>query len=251
MSRYPAAIWRGPIPNQTGRGMGSVYGVVLHIMSGTLTGTDSWFHNPAAQASAHFGVGKTGTVYQWVDTADKAWAQAAGNPNYLSIEHEGNAGDSLTPAQLDADAKLIEWMANTHGFPLALADAPGQRGVGYHAMGGAAWGGHPSCPGGPIIDQRQTIISRIAGPGPAPTPAEDGDVAHVYLVRAKGDGRWYEANLDNWRKRYVPSPAIANALTFGGIASDKGDPFVWPPETVDWLFDETPDPKPGPQPVSE
>ena len=80
MSVAPFAIWR-PLPPGVNHSAGGMYGydgVILHIMEGILDGTDSWFRNPQAQASAHFGVGKDGRVYQWVDTADKAWAQAAG-----------------------------------------------------------------------------------------------------------------------------------------------------------------------------
>src|SRR2546430_15452785 len=81
--RYSKATWRGEVPNCTPGGMDSkILGVVLHIMEGTLDGSDSWFKNPTAQASSHFGVGKDGRTYQWVDTADKAWAQAGGNPSY-------------------------------------------------------------------------------------------------------------------------------------------------------------------------
>lgn len=134
--------------------MGTVHGAVLHIMQGTLSGTDTWFHNPHAEASAHFGVGKAGSVYQWVDTADKAWAQAAGNPNWISIELEGQMGDSMTGAQMLAVADIVNWLK----IPLELAESPFGQGIGYHAMGGKAWGGHP-CPGEAIKAQRQMIIN--------------------------------------------------------------------------------------------
>ena len=67
--RFSKAMWRGEVPNRTPKGMDSeILGVVLHIMEGTLDGSDSWFKNPTAQASSHFGVGKDGRTYQWVDT---------------------------------------------------------------------------------------------------------------------------------------------------------------------------------------
>ena len=73
MARYSNAQWR-PVPNETPGGMTAYKFLVLHIMQGTLGGTDSWFHNTASRVSSHFGVGKDGTVYQWVDTAERAWA---------------------------------------------------------------------------------------------------------------------------------------------------------------------------------
>lgn len=172
MARYGNAVWKGPVPNQTTGAMGNILGVVLHIMEGTLDGSDNWFHNPQAQASSHFGTGKDGRVYQWVDTSDKAWAQAAGNPNYISIENEGHAGDSLTPAQLNAVAGIVAWVNHTYGVPLTSVDNPGGSGLGWHGMGGAAWGGHFSCPGDPIKAQRVQILAVAAGaPAPAPSPA--------------------------------------------------------------------------------
>jgi hypothetical protein len=166
----PGATWR-PVPNCTKGGQEQVLGVVLHIMEGTLAGSDSWFRNASSQASAHFGVGKDGRIYQWVDTADRAWAQSAGNRTWLSIEHEGHSGDALTAAQLAATARIVAWAHTTHGVPLQLADAPTGRGIGWHGMGGADWGGHYDCPGNPIKNQRAAIIT--AAKSGAPTVQED------------------------------------------------------------------------------
>ena len=158
MPRYPDAQWR-PVANETPNGMTGYRFLVLHIMQGTLAGTDTWFHNAASQVSAHFGVGKDGTVYQWVDTADKAWAQAAGNPIGISIEHEGSLPDALTPAQIAADSAILAWVHKTHGIPLQVTDDAGAgSGVCGHSTGAAANWGHPDCPGPAIMDQRQQIV---------------------------------------------------------------------------------------------
>lgn len=89
MARMPGAEWRPITINYTDNGQAEVRGVVVHIMAGTFEGTDSWFRNKAAKASSHFGTSKTGRLRQWVDTADRAWAQAGGNPSWLSVENEG------------------------------------------------------------------------------------------------------------------------------------------------------------------
>jgi hypothetical protein len=171
MARMPGATWR-PVPNCTRGGQEAVYGVVLHIMEGTLDGSDSWFRNTSSEASAHFGVGKDGRIFQWVDTADRAWAQAAGNRTWLSIEHEGHSGDALTPQQLAATARIVAWAHAQHGVPLQLTDSPTGRGIGWHGMGGADWGGHYSCPGTLITAQRTAIIT-AAKSGATPTVQED------------------------------------------------------------------------------
>lgn len=168
MARMPGAQWR-PVPNCTKGGQQSVRGVVLHIMQGTLDGSDSWFRNTKAQASAHFGVGIDGRIFQWVDTADRAWAQADGNRDWLSIEHEGHAGDKLTEKQLAATARIVAWMHSTHDVLLQSTDSTTGRGIGWHGMGGAAWGGHTGCPGTPIKEQRAAIIKAASGTSSTPS----------------------------------------------------------------------------------
>lgn len=170
VGRYPGAQWRPITVNYSAGGCTPRF-LVLHIMQGTLAGTDSWFRNPAASASAHFGVGKDGTVYQWVDTANKAWHAANANGISIGIEHEGNTGQSLTAAQVAADIKLYAWVVQNHAVPLALATSATGSGLAYHALGGASWGGHPDCPGSPIIAQRGAILAGanlIINPPPPP-----------------------------------------------------------------------------------
>jgi hypothetical protein len=170
MARFQFARWRGPVPNMNSGGMVRPFqGLVLHIEQGTESGTDTWFHNPAAQVSAHFGNPKSGGLDQWVDTDDTAWAEVAGNTKWISIENEGNSGDTLTDSQLNNAATLLAWLNLTENLPMQLANTPSDSGLGYHAMGGAAWGNHPDCPGAPIVAQRDTIVARAQALVIAPT----------------------------------------------------------------------------------
>ena len=105
--------------------------IVNHIMQGTLIGTDSWFKNPASQASSHFGVGKNGEIHQYVSLDNPAWANGAVNkpdwplltginPNYytVSIEHEGYTGDVMTEAQYQATLSLNRWLVDLLRIPV-------------------------------------------------------------------------------------------------------------------------------------
>lgn len=189
MARFSGATWRGEVPNRTPGAMRHpALGVVLHIMEGTLNGTDSWFKNPTAQASSHFGVGKDGQTYQWVDTDDASWAQAGGNKSYISIENEGHHGDTLTDAQIAACAKIVAWVHETEGMPLQLADTPGTAGLGFHAMGGAAWGGHTSCPGDLIVGQRARVLAAISKGAPTVPPMYDPALGPVAAAASWPDG---------------------------------------------------------------
>ncbi|MEU6979559.1 peptidoglycan-binding protein [Streptomyces sp. NPDC046371] len=171
MARMPGATWR-PVPNFTKDGQLEVRGLVVHIMDGTLAGTDSWFRNPASQASSHFGTGRAGQLYQWVDTSNRGWAQSAGNRTWLSSENEGRGGQALTEQQLDRNAEIFAWVVKTYpDVPLKVATGANDRGLGYHAMGGKAWGGHTSCPGTKIVAQLGEIVKRAAAIiGGKPTP---------------------------------------------------------------------------------
>jgi hypothetical protein len=173
--RYPGAEWRPISINYQPGGCVPRY-LILHVMQGTLAGTDSWFRNPAAQVSAHFGIGKAGNVYQWCDTADTAWHAADANPVAIGVEHEGDSGDSLTPAQLLADEKLFAWATEHHPIPLQITDDPvSGAGLAWHGLGGTRWGDHVNCPGPPIVAARPAILAAAIqirkGTSPAPSPA--------------------------------------------------------------------------------
>jgi N-acetyl-anhydromuramyl-L-alanine amidase AmpD len=111
--------------------------VVIHIMEGTLLGTDNWFKNPQSKVSAHFGVGTNGEVHQYVPEADTAWhagrvhapswngIKPTGdglyvNPNYytIGIEHEGNERSEWTDAMYDATSELIVDISRRWNIPL-------------------------------------------------------------------------------------------------------------------------------------
>ena len=100
--------------------------VVIHVMDGTLKGTDSWFSSPLSQVSAHYGIGRNGEVHQYVEEIDTAWH--AGrihdptwplikktsdgmyiNPNYytIGVEHEGNEQSEWTDTMYATSAEMI------------------------------------------------------------------------------------------------------------------------------------------------
>jgi hypothetical protein len=151
-------------------GMKRPKGLIIHISEAPhLASIYNWFNNPnqiimtskgpkSVKASAHFGIGLDGTIWQFVDTNYMAYAQMGGNADYLSVEHVGYAGNELTEPQINALAWLFGFLQDVYGFSAALANQPGKEGLGYHSMG-AAWG-HQHCPGPKIIAQRSDIIWR-------------------------------------------------------------------------------------------
>ena len=107
-------------------------GVVIHIMDGTLVGTDSWFANPTSQVSAHYGVGRTGEVHQYVKEEDTAWHAGRVdapvwklikpniNPNLytIGIEHEGKPEDVWTDVMKRSSAELVREICQRWQIPI-------------------------------------------------------------------------------------------------------------------------------------
>ncbi|WP_327302513.1 N-acetylmuramoyl-L-alanine amidase [Streptomyces sp. NBC_01298] len=134
-------------------------GLVLHVQEGEGSLYER-FNTPGIKTSSHFWVSRDGETEQYVSVLDRAWAQVDGNGGWASVETSGFATRPLTEAQVEAVARVYAWGAGAHGWPPAVSERPDQPGLGVHAMGGAAWGGH-ACPGGLRSGQRTEIIRRV------------------------------------------------------------------------------------------
>jgi N-acetylmuramoyl-L-alanine amidase len=63
-----------PSPNQSSRGGAKVTALVWHYTAGaSAAGAISWLCNPEAKASAHFVVGRDGSITQLVPLSESAW----------------------------------------------------------------------------------------------------------------------------------------------------------------------------------
>ncbi|MBL7497528.1 N-acetylmuramoyl-L-alanine amidase [Frankia sp. CNm7] len=154
-TRYPPAAWR-PVRNTSGTMVLPTRGLIPHVQqgNGSLFG---WFNNPASEVSSHLWVSKGGTVEQYVELDRKAWAQADGNPYWISVECEGYDTEDYTPIQVQRLAELYAWGIAEFGWKAEITDSVNGYGIGTHRMGGAAWGAH-SCPGSIRADRRSGIL---------------------------------------------------------------------------------------------
>jgi hypothetical protein len=219
--RFDKAIWHGPVPNERSESpVRKVRGLVLHIMEGSITSCDNWFHNPRAEASAHFGNPKSGELWQWVDTDREAWAQMAGNLEWISVEHEGVAPEELTASQLENDARLLAWLHHHYGVPLQRANSPAGSGLGFHAMGGEAWGGHFGCPGALIVAQRSAIVARAKELVAPPAPPK-------FLIASHPGGGDALVNLDDRQWKGIPDPLAERVEIAKGIRRGSVPPLWW------------------------
>jgi LysM repeat protein len=78
--RAPSVVWTGVPSFWPGRPHGEPIALVLHVAGGSLAGMDQWFADPDNLSSAHFGVGLDGRIHQYVDLADRAWANGFTEP---------------------------------------------------------------------------------------------------------------------------------------------------------------------------
>ncbi len=126
-------IIQKPSPNfSAGRGIQKPEIIVIHIMEGSLSGTDSWFANPISKVSSHYGVGFKGEIHQYVKDEDTAWTQGfhesatfklhklGVNPNSycLSIENEGTDLMKAPEAQINSIVDVIRTLSAKWSIPI-------------------------------------------------------------------------------------------------------------------------------------
>jgi N-acetyl-anhydromuramyl-L-alanine amidase AmpD len=106
--------------------------IVVHISAGSLTSMTNWFSTPGSQASAHYGVGKDGSILQYVEESNKAWhAGRVNNPSFklykpginpnlytIGIENEGQDLANATVEQMRSLCELIKDVAKRNNIPL-------------------------------------------------------------------------------------------------------------------------------------
>ena len=145
--------------------------IVIHIVVGSLKSADATFGSPASKVSAHYGVGRDGTVHQYVQETDTAFhagivdrpswplIRPNVNPNFhtIGIEHEGFPNQDWTELQIDTSAALLREIAARWGILL-----DGDHVIKRHEIRFAK-----SCPGENV--NLEALIARAKQlPNPAP-----------------------------------------------------------------------------------
>lgn len=148
---------------------GRFLGVVLHVNVDEHGTSDSFYSagtsvNPYS-VTPNFQVYASkaeGGIHQYLPLDWQPWTQMDGNFRYASIETAGMPDEPLTDYQVQACGLIVRAYRQHLGMVLTVANEPGQVGLGTHAMGGAAWGGHP-CPGEIRANQRKAILAAARG----------------------------------------------------------------------------------------
>lgn len=131
-------IIQKPSPNFFSRDGNPVKFVCVHIMDGSLSGTDDWFTHGSVgtpnAVSSHYGIGLNGEIHQYVQENMGAWTNGIvnkptaqvviDNPNVnqnkisVTIENEGTNLANAPEAQLNALANLIKDICTRYNLPI-------------------------------------------------------------------------------------------------------------------------------------
>lgn len=187
MAWHPRAI-RKPLPPS--QPMVPTAGIT-HSDAGYVDSLYGWWTNPASGGlSCHFHVAWDGTLEQYVDTRQRAYANVEANAYGLSAEcsnspayRDGRVSfddDAYSPAQIVTLIDLWKWVLEAEPTVRAEVCRDGVHGLGWHNQY-PQWTtpGH-ACPGATRIRQLQTVIfpavfgtSRAAQPATTPLLPED------------------------------------------------------------------------------
>ena len=96
--------------------------VVVHATESTFASTVAWFQNPRARVSAHYVVGRDGSIAQMVPLSHAAWhaGNAYVNLHSIGIEHEGFTAidTTFTDVQYRASAALVASLLRHYVLPI-------------------------------------------------------------------------------------------------------------------------------------
>jgi hypothetical protein len=152
--------------------------VTIHHMAGILSAEacGNIFARAGRNGSAHYGIGNSGEVGQYVDEADTAWTNSnwASNCRSVTIETSNSATGGEWPvsdAAYDTLIKLVADIAKRNNLGTLVAG----KNLTWHSMFAPT-----TCPGD-FLRARVEEIARKANeinggsPAPAPTPVPSGD----------------------------------------------------------------------------
>lgn len=232
--RMPGAIYLGPPDSNWSDGeVRPPAGMVVHIAEGSYQGTIAWQRNSSADVSSYFVTSRAGEIAQMLDLDLMAWTQGNGNPSWVGVENEGFSTEAFTDAQITANAKIFAWLRSVYpSIPARVSNSPNLGGLGWHGMGGAAWGNHPGCPGAVNVALLPTILARAIGHTPIP---QQGDDEMFILGDRNGTRRLVEGVDRKARKAaaYSITPADYQVYLANGVPERVYDNVNWAAYSID------------------
>lgn len=158
------------IPESNTQGRINPTTLIFHEAVSSADSLYGYWTTPGVELESHFYIGRTGILYQFMDTNVRADANVSANAFAISVETWDNGGDINAPwndAQLATAKRLAAWCRDTHGIPSAAPARWNSGGIGGHNWFANEWaGGARACPGpNRSIQIRNQIIPFASGGG--------------------------------------------------------------------------------------
>lgn len=230
-------VWKGAHPRnfRSGRRGYRPEAIVIHVMDGTLVGTDAWFSTAASGVSAHYGIGNWGEVHQYVKEADSAfhagtvvnptWAELKReggkvvNPNLytIGIEHEGRGLSTAgwPAAMRAASVALVADIARRWDIPIDARHIIRHR---------AIRSSKPNCPG-QGVDLAAYITEVAAHQASQPAPQERPFSGTIRVIRTANVRRRPDTRGNAHRRMLTGDTFTAEALVVGEAVSGNANWF--------------------------
>src|SRR5262249_54171904 len=105
-------------PNHSSRNGIPIRRIIMHYTtSRNANGTIAWFSDPKSRVSAHYVIGRDGSIFQMVRDGDKAWHAKNANADSIGVEHSAAKGDQMTPEQELSSIALVRWLLSEYKLP--------------------------------------------------------------------------------------------------------------------------------------
>ena len=213
---YESPNFGYPARGTKGRQGHKIIGVVNHITGGEWAGNKAWLMNPNAYASYNVIVKRDGTVAQFVDPANAAWAhgrinkpnwpllKSGVNPNLytLAVARVGSNQNKWEEAQMDAIVNINMAWAKEHGFPPEWPHILGHK----HIDSVNRW----YCPGDPFLNE---LYVRLEEEVERQKQAEEEE-----KEEEKEKNVWYRVVAGSYRDRHNAN-LVRGALLRQGIGA--------------------------------
>jgi N-acetylmuramoyl-L-alanine amidase len=125
-------ITQCPSPNYSLRGILKPEFIIIHAAMGTLAGTTATFLKSSSKVSAHYIIGRDGSIVQYVQEQFSAWHAMAINSRSIGIEHEDMFFDAqkrliggcmsglqwVTANQFNNSAELVAGLMKKYNIPV-------------------------------------------------------------------------------------------------------------------------------------
>ncbi len=178
----------------------SVDTIVLHVMAGTLAGTDAWFSSKKSGVSTHYGIGYNGELHQYVDESDTAYhaGSLVTNRRSIGIEHEGKHPDWPTGYWIPNYQQL----AKSHALVVDILQR--YRLDASHVFGHGEVANKPTCPGPGLnmMQYKQVVTNMLLQASRPKDSLKDKEATNadsislVFGIGATTDPMVMEVNLE-------------------------------------------------------